>query len=141
MATNSATHAMASTYAVTMRGPKPSWSFQCFFSLSIVQKQSADMLPRRFWKCSFKSLQMLVANTERKLQILKDMRFVRPYPFYVDASAKLRKTIISLVMSVCLSVRPSVCTHGTNRLPQERFSLNFTFEYFSKNLSIKLNLY
>ena len=37
----------------------------------------------------------------------------------LDKLEKLRKTIISLVMFVCLSVRP----HGTNRLLLDGFSL------------------
>jgi len=37
---------------------------------------------------------------------------------------KLRKATISFVMSV----RPSVCTHGTTRLPPDGFSWNFIFK-------------
>ena len=46
-----------------------------------------------------------------------------------NAFAKLRKETIRIVMSVCPSVCPS---HGTTRLPREKVSWNFTFEYFSK---------
>jgi hypothetical protein len=44
------------------------------------------------------------------------------------AFAKLRKTTIS---SSCMSVRPSVCPHGTRLLPNG-LSWNLIFEYFSK---------
>jgi hypothetical protein len=50
------------------------------------------------------------------------------YFFSLGAFAKLRKATISLVMSVC----PSVPTHGKTRLPLNKFSSNFKFEYFSK---------
>ena len=36
---------------------------------------------------------------------------------FAGAFAKLRKTNISFIMSVCPSVRPSVRPHGTTRLP------------------------
>jgi hypothetical protein len=39
---------------------------------------------------------------------------------------KIAKTTISFV----LSVRPSVCPHGTTRLPLDGFSWNFVFENF-----------
>jgi len=41
---------------------------------------------------------------------------------------KLRKATMSFIVSVC----PSVCPHGTTRLPLDGFSRNFIFEYFSK---------
>ena len=47
----------------------------------------------------------------------------------LDAVAKLRKATISFV----ISVRPSVCLHGTTRLLLDGFSRNLIFEYFSKN--------
>jgi hypothetical protein len=47
---------------------------------------------------------------------------------FVGAFAKLQNTPISFVMSI----RPSVSTHGTTRLPLDGFSWNFIFEYFSK---------
>jgi hypothetical protein len=49
--------------------------------------------------------------------------------------AKLRKANIICVtcLSVCLSVRTSVCpSHETTRLPLDGFSRNLIFEYFSK---------
>jgi len=46
----------------------------------------------------------------------------------LGAFAKLRNLTISFDMSV----RPSFLPHRTTRLPLEEFSLNFTFEYFSK---------
>ena len=46
--------------------------------------------------------------------------------FFSGASAKLRKTTISCVMSVGLSIR----THGTVRLPLDRFVWNLTLEFF-----------
>ena len=45
------------------------------------------------------------------------------------AFAKLRKATIRFAMSV----RPSICSHGTTRLPLDGVSWNVTFEYFSKN--------
>ena len=48
----------------------------------------------------------------------------------LGAFAKLRKVTISVVISVCRSVRPSVRTHGTTRPPPNGYSLNLTFEYF-----------
>jgi hypothetical protein len=49
---------------------------------------------------------------------------------------KIRKANVSFVMSVCLSVRPSVCVsvfpHGATRLSLDGFSWNLIFEYFSK---------
>jgi hypothetical protein len=50
------------------------------------------------------------------------------YDFYSN-SQKLRKVTISFV----ISVRLSVCPHGTTRLPQEGFSWNLMYGYFSKN--------
>ena len=47
---------------------------------------------------------------------------------FLGTFAKLRKATISVVMSVCPSVHP----HGVTRLPLEGFSLNVTFEHFSK---------
>jgi hypothetical protein len=52
------------------------------------------------------------------------------YVAILGASAKLPKATISFVMSV----HPSVCPHGTTRLPTDRFSLNLIFEYFSKSV-------
>jgi hypothetical protein len=37
------------------------------------------------------------------------------------------------VMSVCPSVRPSVCSQATTRLPLEELLLNLILENFSKN--------
>ena len=48
---------------------------------------------------------------------------------FSGAFAKLQKVVISIVMSVCLSLRPSVCPHGTTRLPLDGFSWNLIFEY------------
>ena len=45
---------------------------------------------------------------------------------FLGTLAKLRKVTISVVMSVCLSVRP----HGTTRFSLDGFSLNFIFEYY-----------
>ena len=47
---------------------------------------------------------------------------------FLGAFAKLRKTTVSFSMSV----HPSVCPHGTTRLPLGGFSWNFIFGYFSK---------
>jgi len=47
---------------------------------------------------------------------------------FLGAFAKLRKAIISFVMSFCLSVYP----HTIARLPLDGFSLNLIFVYFSK---------
>ena len=46
----------------------------------------------------------------------------------LGAFKKLRKANIRLA----LPVRPSVCAHGTTRLPLGGFSLNFIFEEFPK---------
>jgi hypothetical protein len=57
----------------------------------------------------------------------KQLQFIRAILIlqqFLGAFAKLRKTIISFVMSV----RP----HGTTRLPLDRFSWNLIFAYFSK---------
>jgi hypothetical protein len=58
---------------------------------------------------------------------------MKPSPF-LGAFAKLRKTTISYIMSVCLSVSLSVCLsvcpHATSRLPLDGFSWNFIFEDF-----------
>jgi hypothetical protein len=47
----------------------------------------------------------------------------------LGALAKLRKATISFV----ISVRPSVGPHRTTRLLLDELSLNFVFEFFSKN--------
>jgi len=47
---------------------------------------------------------------------------------FLDEFAKFWKVTISSAMSV----RLSVCTHGTTRLSLEGFSRNLTFEYFPK---------
>jgi hypothetical protein len=47
----------------------------------------------------------------------------------LGAFKKLRKATLA---SSCLSVRPSVCPHGTVRLPLLGFSRNFLLVYFSK---------
>jgi hypothetical protein len=49
-------------------------------------------------------------------------------PILLGAFAKLHKTTVSIVMSVCLIVGP----HGTTRLPLDGFSWNKMSEYFSK---------
>jgi hypothetical protein len=65
------------------------------------------MHPRRFWKCPFKSLQMLVANTERGIKDRNGNEFCYTLSI-LGAFAKLRKATVSLVMSVGLSVRLTV---------------------------------
>jgi hypothetical protein len=68
---------------------------------------------------------------EKKLRLLGD-------PTFLDAFAKLRKAIITFVMSVCLSIclpvcpsiHPSVRPYGTIRFPLHEFLQNFVFEYF-----------
>jgi len=55
---------------------------------------------------------------------------------FLGAFAKFRKATVSVVMSVCLSVR----THGTTRLPLSGFSRNLIFAYFSKLQKIKVSL-
>jgi len=52
--------------------------------------------------------------------------------------AKLRKANIDFVISIC----PSVCSHGTTRLPPDLFSWNYIFGYFRKpveKLQVSLN--
>ena len=57
-----------------------------------------------------------------------------PYSFIIYRKTifkrvrKIRKEAISFVMSVC----PSVCLHGTTRLPLDGFSWNLILEYFSR---------
>ena len=46
--------------------------------------------------------------------------------------ARSQKFDKRLLAPSCLSVRLSVHTHGTSRLPQDRFSRNLTFQYFSQ---------
>jgi len=52
---------------------------------------------------------------------------VKGFPF-LDLFAKLRKAAISFIMSDC----PSVCPHGTTRLPLDGLSLNLMFKCFTK---------
>ena len=51
---------------------------------------------------------------------------------FQGASSKFRQATISFAMSVRPSVRPSVCPHGTTRLPLDGFWLNLIFGVFSK---------
>ena len=51
--------------------------------------------------------------------------------------SNLRKAIMGFVMSTC----PSVCPHGTIRLPLDGFSWNLVFKVFSKHMSRKLKFY
>jgi hypothetical protein len=53
------------------------------------------------------------------------------------AFAKLRKTTISFVMSVCLSV----CPHETTGLPMDGFLLNSIYKLFFENLSRKFKFH
>ena len=48
--------------------------------------------------------------------------------WFLVAFAKLRKAAIIYVMSVC----PSVCPHGTTRLPADGVAWHLIFHYFSK---------
>jgi hypothetical protein len=59
----------------------------------------------------------------------------------LGAFAKLRKTTISFVMSVHLSVRPSVCKHGTTRFLTGRFFIKFGIWDIFENLSKKFKFY
>jgi hypothetical protein len=52
---------------------------------------------------------------------------------FSGASAKLRKTTISFVMSACPSVRP----HGTTRLPRYGFGCKLILSFFLENLRRK----
>ena len=61
-------------------------------------------------------------------QLVADVYRGRHSVFVLGAFAKLRKGIISSVMSV----RPSARPLGTARLPLDRFSWNLISEYFSK---------
>ena len=51
---------------------------------------------------------------------------------FLGASAEMRKTIISFVMSASPPARSSVCPHGTTLLPIDDFHEILHFEYFSK---------
>jgi hypothetical protein len=53
---------------------------------------------------------------------------------------KLRKATISFVLSVRLSVRPSVRSHGTTRLSLDGFSWNLIFDCFSKHCREKASV-
>jgi len=66
-------------------------------------------------------------HSDKWLPSLKSLIRIREAQF-LGVFTKLRKAAISIVMSVSLSVRP----HETTRLPLAGFSLNLTFEYFSK---------
>jgi len=46
-------------------------------------------------------------------------------PVYTCAFAKLRKAIISFVISVCPSVRAPVRSHETTQLPLDAFFMKF----------------
>jgi len=61
-----------------------------------------------------------------------DISRLRVNPLFLGAFIKLRKTAISFVMSVRLSVWTSVHQHGTTRLPLEEFELNLILDNFSK---------
>jgi hypothetical protein len=51
----------------------------------------------------------------------------------LGAVAKLRKTTINVVVSVCLSVhQSSVCAYGTARLALDGLSGSMVFDYYSK---------
>jgi hypothetical protein len=54
---------------------------------------------------------------------LSSVLFSNTFPF-LDSSAKLRKGTISFFISLRLTVRPSVRSHETSRLPLDGFSLN-----------------
>ena len=56
--------------------------------------------------------------------------FTPPTKSFLDAFPKLRRATVSFIMSV----RPSVCLHGTSRLPLDGFSLNSVSEYFKKSV-------
>jgi len=62
-----------------------------------------------------------------------------------DTFAKLREVTINFVLSVCLSVRPSVCvsvhTHGTTRIPLDAFTWHFIFLIFFVNLLMKFKFH
>jgi hypothetical protein len=52
--------------------------------------------------------------------------------FQAPLQISKKKTLASSCLSVCLSVRPYVCPHGTTWLPLDKFLLYFIFEYFPK---------
>jgi len=61
------------------------------------------------------------------------MYFYRKYFLFKMCLAKLWKRLLpSPFLSIRLYQRPSVCSHGTTRLPLEELLLNLTFVYFSK---------
>ena len=63
-------------------------------------------------------------NTHNYIQVKPDT-----FRSSLGALAKLRKATVGFV----ISVRPSVCPHGTTRLLLDGLSRNLIFEYFSKN--------
>jgi len=58
----------------------------------------------------------------------QDTVYVKYFNFYA------RKQNFEKVMSVCLSVRPSVLRHGIVLLPLDGFSCNLIFAYFPKSV-------
>ena len=76
-----------------------------------------------------------IRSVTQKLLLLAFCRQI--FLWSLGAFAKLRKVSVSFVVRVCLSVRPSVCPHGTTRLSLDGFSWNFMFDYF-ENLSREL---
>jgi hypothetical protein len=53
----------------------------------------------------------------------------------------VRKSAKSDYVPASVSVRLSVCSHGTTRLPLDSFSINHMFEYFSKIYRGKFKIY
>jgi len=63
-------------------------------------------------------------------------------PYFQTRSHKCEKRqLISFVMSACVSVRPSVCPHGTTWLPLDGFSWKFNIWVCFENLSRKFKLH
>jgi len=63
-----------------------------------------------------------------------------PITYVVVAFAKLRKATISFVMSVCLSVRPSVRMEHLSS-PTGRIFMKFKIQGFFENLSRKFKFH
>jgi hypothetical protein len=74
-----------------------------------------------------------VAEKGCKMNIISDKINFLPSTNFLDVSAKLRKTMISFVLSVRQSIRPSIRSHATAEIPLDRFSCIFLFLSFSKH--------
>jgi hypothetical protein len=85
--------------------------------------------PRRHYLGSPNSHHGVALHTPHSNSIHTRTTQNRPTHTFLGAFGKLRRAAVGFVVSL----RVSVCPHGTTRLLLDGFSLNFIFEYFSKN--------